>query len=263
MRNVLATLVVFALPVVTLAQASQSFEVASVKRHKPGDPGGVTNLPPGRYIATNLTVRSIIQRAYQVQYVQIAGGPSWIETDRFDIDAKAPTAVPQDQMLPMIQSLLAERFHLALHHEQRPTSIYALIMAHREGKPGPQLRPFDCTDQAVAKAHPCNLAQVGIGHVSEKGVTMSRLASGLAALTGRFVVDHTGLNGTYDVELTWTPEPAPPNAAATGATPASAAEPSGPSIFAALQEQLGLKLESRKEPVDTLVIDSIQAPSEN
>jgi len=263
MRNVLATMFMFALPVLILAQAPKSFEVASVQRHKPGDPGGTTNFPPGRYIATNLTVRSIIQRAYQVQYVQIVGGPSWIETDRFDIDAKAPTAVPPDQMLPMIQSLLADRFHLVVHHEQRPTSVYALVMARSDGKPGPQLLPFDCSDPAVAKAHPCNLASVGIGHVSEKGVTMSRLGSGLAALTGRFVVDHTGLAGTYDAELTWTPEPSPPNAAPTTGAPATPAEPSGPSIFTALQEQLGLKLESRKEPVDTIVIDSIQQPSED
>ncbi len=165
MRNALATLRVlalsiFALPVLTFAQTPSSFEVASVKRHKPGDPGGTTNFPPGRYIATNLTVRSIIQRAYQVQYVQIVGGPSWIETDRFDIDAKAHTAVPPDQMLPMIQSLLSDRFHLAVHHEQRPTSVYTLIMARAEGKPGPQLILFDCSDPAAAKAHGCNLASL-------------------------------------------------------------------------------------------------------
>jgi uncharacterized protein (TIGR03435 family) len=254
-----------------------AFEVASVKRNTSSDPATVGGgfFPGGRYIAKDITVRALIREAYRVQGFQIVGGPSWITADKFDILAKAegdPKPGPGDPLGPppiiflMLRSLLAERFKVAVHNETRDLPIYAIVMAKSDGSLGPQLRApaIDCStyDFRNAPAPPpggfCGGIRGGPGTMMGKGATMRQLALNLSPRLGRVVLDRTGLSGSFDLDLAWTPV-GPADASANGVPTASA--DAGPSIFTALQEQLGLKVESTKGPVDVLVIDHVQHPT--
>ena len=256
---------------------SLAFEVASIKYNKSGSDRSSSFVQPGgRYMATNVTLRMLLRSAYGVHDVQITGGPRWISSDRFDIVAKVegnpPTAVFRDRARLMLRTLLADRFKLTLHHEIRQLPIYALVIASREGKLGPQLRPSDpadclAADQAPTPAGsggpgdsnaplPCGGGFSRPGHLAARATVFSTFVPGLSNWVDRIVLDRTGLKGTFDWTLQGTPEYFPnvesPNAAersAAGDRPLD----SGVSLFTALQEQLGLKLDSQKGPVDTLV----------
>jgi uncharacterized protein (TIGR03435 family) len=246
------------------ARNSLAFEVAAIKPNKSGGGGSRSSFDGIRLTATNISVKSLIQYdAYGIPAPQILGGPNWLASDRFDIEAKVDDALvaemakldreQRNQMeRKMVQQLLADRFKLAVHHETKELPVYALVVA----KGGPKLTASKDPDKGTSTSS-------NNGRLTTKGSTMEKLAetltANLARELGRVVIDKTGIEGRYDLALTWSPE----NNSAAMMNASNEASPPGPSIFTALQEQLGLKLESSKGPVQTLVIDHIEQPSEN
>ena len=200
----------------------------------------------------------------------------------FDIEAKAGGNVTRDQINLMLQSLLADRFKLAAHQETRPLPVYALVLS-KAGKTGPQLQSHGddskCADVsgglppppvpgAGAPKVPCGGFIMGGSpagfHMGGQKITMMDLTRTLSNFVDRVVVDRTGLSGTFDLSIDFAPQQAPPGFTPGPGADAGAADPSGPvSIFTAVQEQLGLKLEPQTGPVDVLVIDHVERPSEN
>jgi uncharacterized protein (TIGR03435 family) len=279
-------------PVLSAQQAPDpsppSFEAASVKPNKSGDPGQfIRRQPGGRVSVTNMPVRQLIVFAYQLQPAQVIGGPNWMASDRFDVVAKMegdpapvmPGSGPDPIQLAM-RTLLADRFKLAAHKETRDLDVYALVMAKPGGKPGPSLKPStqDCSPQALQgrRGSPppglpgppgpdvpflCGMRGTP-GRLQLGGFPLSQLANGLQGLAGRMIIDRTGLSGNWDAELTFMPEGRglPPGAPPPGVE-LPPIDPNAPTLFTALQEQLGLKLESTKAPVEVLVIDSVQQPT--
>jgi len=268
-----------------------AFEVASIKPNNSGD-GTVMmqQQPGGRFTAKNIPLRLLIRNAYQLQDFQIVGAPSWINSERYDIVAKAEDGTPPEtpsldrtgpnRIQLMIRSLLAERFQLVAHEETRELPIYALVVARSDGKLGPDLKKSEVDCNAVFAAgrgrgmppppppgapqpgeRPQCGIRIGMGNLAMGGAPLPQFANSLAMFVGRTVQDKTGLAGNYDVTLTWTPDQMPQRP--PGAPEPPPADPNGPSIFTALQEQLGLKLDSQKGPVSVLVIDRVERPKEN
>ena len=244
----------------TTAAVGPAFEVASIKPNNSGDPGMRMQAPPGRFTATNVTLRLLIRTAYRVQDFQISGGPTWLNADRFDIEAKADGNPSPDQLSSMLRALLTDRFKLMVHNDTRELPVYTLLVVRNDGRLGSQLRPTDCgrPDNASPPAppdpnqsQPCGTVKTGPGRLTFRGAPMSQILQGLSPLVNRVVLDRTGLTGNFDLDLEWTPD------AGANALPTE----SGPSIFTALQEQLGLKLDSTKGPVDVLVIDGVKQPT--
>jgi uncharacterized protein (TIGR03435 family) len=264
--------------------ATASFEVASIKPNHSGDRRFFVSWQPGRFNATGMTLKFLITMAYDVKDFQVSGGPGWVNTDRYDIDAKEPDSIAQElDKLPreqrgaladsMLQSLLADRFQLKLTHGTKDMPAYALVVA----KSGPKLqaaKPGDTQPDAPSGpgGHPHGpMMRMGRGEINGQGVPLAFLANVLSQQLGRQVLDQTGLKGNYDLMLKWTPEQgegmmmAGPGPGGGGPPPDGAPPPeaSGPSVFTALQEQLGLKLEPTKAPADVLTIDHVERPSEN
>ena len=246
------------------AATGPSFDVASIKRNTDPDGSRFFNSPgPGRLSLINQTVRQIIGSSHQLQDYQIIGGPEWLRTDRFDIEATAEGGPAAPQMLMMVRTLLADRFQLRMHPEQRELPVFRLTHARADRRPGPELKPSQCRPVGAkpdgAQAAACG-NQVGRNVMVLRGNTVRGLANQLGRLpiVGRPVIDATGLTDTFDIQLTWSFEPV-----VTGDSAPPGAQPDATSIFTALQEQLGLKLEPSRGPVDVMVIDSVQPPSEN
>jgi uncharacterized protein (TIGR03435 family) len=259
-----------------------TFEVASVKPNKSGQPFVSFGIQPGgRFTATNVPLRLLIRNAYQIQDFQVVGGPAWISSDRFDVIAKAegdiPPAAPGGPPGPMqfmLRALLAERFNLKVHTEQRELPIYTLVLARSDGKLGAQLRPagVDCATVSARRGGPppaapvpgervpCGI-RIGPGQMTGGGLPLSQLATTLSPFVQRVVVDRTGLSGNFDFDLTWTPDQIPQGPPPAGAPPLPPIDPNGPSLSTAVQEQLGLKLDSARGPVDALVIDHVEPPT--
>jgi uncharacterized protein (TIGR03435 family) len=240
-----------------------AFEVASVKVNRTGNRGGSMDFSKGgeRFTATNMPFGALVLVAYNITVRQLSGAPAFL-SDKYDIVAKAESPVSPDEMLRMLQALLAERFKLLVRHETREVPVYALTIA----KGGAKLRLSEPPEgehsdpRTPARAGGTETAS---GHLIFKNESMPDFAWALSRTAGigdRVVVDNTALKGNYDFELTFERESAPP-AGADGRD--SAARSVGPSIFSALQEQLGLKLESRKAPVEFLIIDHVEKPTEN
>lgn len=261
MRRAAVAILLLAFPAAAQAPtAEQSVSyVASVKPNNAADARTVSEyFPGGRFTAVAVTAGQLLRIAYRVQAYQVVGGPSWIWTRRFDIEAKADTnpAPPQQTLL---RALLKDRFNLAVHNDRREMPVFALVLARKDGRLGPQLvqSTFDC---AAYRAAPHGLPEpgrtpncatrAGAGALSGKAISLTQLATTLGALVSRFTVDRTGLAGVYDVELTWTSDVA-------------AMDASAPSLFTALQEQLGLKLVAERGPVDVLVVDRLEEPTKN
>ena len=230
--------------------STPTFEVATIKPAAPS-PDGHTHInypPDGRFSALNITLIALMAWAYGMPEKQILDGPSWLATTRFDIQAKADAegqmqrfASDQHQDLKrhMVQALFVDRFHLKLHQETRTMPAYDLILA----KGGSKLQPSQSNGKTIG---------ISRTYFNGQGLTTAIIADRLSQITGRVVVDKTNLPDRYDLKLQWTPDDAP-------ATDNSAA----PSLFTAIQEQLGLKLEPAKEPVPVLVIDHIDPPTPN
>jgi uncharacterized protein (TIGR03435 family) len=235
----------------SLAQPSQGFEVASIKPSRnPSADSNLDSAPGGRLTATNITVRELIRLAYGVKDYQIEHAPGWLEGERYDIAAKSAAATTRslDQEQSQIRELLTDRFHLATHRETKPMQVYLLVMA----RDGPKLTEHnDGTGSGTRRA---------CGHLAGKRLTMDTFAAVLSRQFERDVLNRTGLTGMYDFQLDWTPDsgpcPTPPDSEAGSVTAL-------PSIFTAIQQQLGLKLESSKGPVEFLVIDHVERPTGN
>jgi uncharacterized protein (TIGR03435 family) len=275
--------------------AAPAFEVASIKPNTSGDGRVMMQNQPGRFIATNVTLRLLIRTAYQLQDFQITGGPGWLTSDHFDVNAKVPDeframAPPAPGSGPsplglMIRALLAERFKLAAHTETKDSPIYALVLARSDGKLGPALKKSETDCAAVFAAargrgamppagpppgpgEPmrCGI-RIGPGNMAVGGSPLSQVASSLSLFAGRIVQDRTGLTGNYDFSLTWTPDNMPQRPPGAPDVPPQingvAVDPNGPSLFTAVQEQLGLKLDSQRGPVEVLVIDRVEKPVED
>jgi uncharacterized protein (TIGR03435 family) len=258
---------------------SPAFEVASIKPNRSQDVLYSSAFQPGgRFIATNIPVRELIRLAYTLQSHQLEGGPDWIGSERFDVIAQGTG--DQARLRMSLRTLLQERFQLAAHQEHRLLAIYALRLARDDRRLGPRLRvsSVDCTAVMVA-AH-ARGERVGLPRPGERqacdlftglpprmaadGVSMAQLATSLSRFVGRTVSDRTELPGIFDFDLEWTPE-LPQRPAGAPDVPVRfngvEVDPTGPSLFTALREQLGLELEAERGPVEVLVIDSIERPT--
>ncbi len=263
------------------------FEVASIKPDKSA--GGMSRImfTPDGFSATNIPMKMLISETYQIRQDLISGEPGWVNSARYDIEAKV--AGPDvaglrnlsfDQRRSMLQPLLEDRFKLKVRQETKQLPIYELVIA----KNGPKLKeakPGDTYPDGIkgpdGVAHP-GMMMMGRGQLKGQALPMTFIVRTLSQQLQRTVVDKTGLTGKYDIALKWAPDegpgPMPPGPMPPGPVPpgpgggqkgADSSPPpdSGPSIFTAIQEQLGLKLESTKGPVETLVIDHVEPPSEN
>jgi len=266
-------------------QPALAFETASVKPNKSGAEERYIRIDPSGASLTvvNLQLRALITFAYQIQSFQLEGGPDWIASERFDILGKPERAVPgtgaifngQEPLKIMLRTLLADRFKLVMHKETKELPIFELVLARPDGKLGPQLRPaaVDCAARAAAAARgtppPASPGPPGPGScgmnmnpvsVRGGGVTLAMLANILEGPAQRLVIDRTGLAGNWDLDVKYTPERSqlPP-----GVEPPVPIDWNGPSLFTALEEQLGLKLRPARGPVEVLVIDSVQQPTPN
>ena len=232
-------------------QKRVAFEVASIKRNvTPAEGGSVGMEPGGRFRAVNVDVRSLISVMYRTSSgarlfpSQMIGLPDWAATEKYDITAKVgdalagrPVAEQFRNMAPMVQSLLEDRFKLTLHHETREMPIYALVVTRPN-----VIRPT--TTDCRATPDKC-ITESTAGHFAAVALNMNNMLSVLSNAVERVVVDRTGLQGSFDIQIDWAADPGSDK----------------PSIFTAVQEQLGLKLESQRGPVDVFVIDHIERPT--
>jgi len=263
--------------------AAPRFEVASVKLNVGGDRRGmlVRVLPGGGLVTANASLQLLMQNAYTMQAFQISGGPGWIQSEGYNIEAKGDgKAATRDQVYLKLRSLLEDRFQLKVHRETRELPVYALTVA-KSGPKLPQPKEGSCfandpngpTPPPVRGKFPCG--SVGVmgessgARIQGGKVQMAEFVRILAMVMGRPVVDRTGFTETFDLVLAFTPDQAVaglprPMGASDAGSPAPAADPTGPpQIFSAIQEQLGLKLDSTKGPVEVLVIDHVERPSAN
>jgi uncharacterized protein (TIGR03435 family) len=260
-----------------------AFDVTSVKPNKSGS-GMVRMLPAanGGWQAENITLGMLVRLAFQLQDNQIVGGPKWLFEDRFDVMGTGTSPDRDGPLFDKVKSLLADRFTLVTHIETREQPMFSLVLARRDGKLGEKMTPSttDCTPTgpngrgrgqgappAPGERPKCGF-MIGPGRIMVGGQTMAAFATTLSRFAGGIVVDRTNLPGTYDVELSYAPDPGiSPTGRDLPPRPPGVAQPppaiDAPSIFAAVQEQLGLKLESTKGPVDVLVIDSAEHPTQD
>jgi len=242
----------------------QQFEAASIKPSAPMEMGrvnvGVQMLPGGRISMSGVTAKNLIQQAYGVREFQIVGGPGWLGLERYDITAKPEGAATQDQVKVMMQALLADRFKLQFHRETKELPTYALVVA----KGGPKFHESEVVPEGSDKPTGARMTMER-GRFSVQSAPVAALANQLGQVLGQSVIDKTGLTGNYDFKLEWTPDEGSERRMirAPGGDSPTPADAAGPSIFTALQDQLGLKLESTKGPVEILVIDRAEKPSEN
>jgi uncharacterized protein (TIGR03435 family) len=230
-----------------------AFEVVSVKPTKPGTTGGFIGVRPGGqgFEATKASLKHIIIMAYNITERQISGGPDWLESDTFDINAKASRPTTREQIYLMVQTLLADRFKLRLKREAREEPVYALLV----DKGGPKLKLHESQDGT----QPLIRAGGAFGQMLFQNVPVSRLAWFLSTQVGRSVLDKTDLNGSYDFTLNYTPE-----VSKGGYIPdTSAKDLPDPSILAAVREQLGLKVQSQRGIVEFFTVAHVEKPSEN
>ena len=256
--------------------ARPEFAVASIKPNKTGccTSFGVGNGGGG---GIDVTLKMLIAFAYRVQQFQISGGPGWISSDRFDVEGKAEDRNADfDQLRLMLRALFEDRFKLKLHRETKRSNVYALVVAKGGAKlklSADQVSP-DVNGPAAPGAGPnYGVIRIGAGNLIGNAAPLSRFVTQLSQRLDRPIIDRTKLTGRFDIQLKWAPDagesPFDPggNRFATEIRDMNGMtlrpDPLGPSIYSALQEQLGLKLESTKAPVEVLVIDHVERPSEN
>ena len=266
-----------AAPTATTADVKvPAFDVVSIKPNKSG--GGMirTMFKPDGYSAENVSVKMLILGAYGLKDDQLSGLPSWADSARYDIDAKVASSdvaelqkLKNDQRRLLLPPLLADRFKLTVHNETKILPIYELVVA-KNGSKLKEATPGDTYANGIKG--PDGVARAGTmmmrpGQLTAQAVPMSSLVNMLSQQLHRTVVDKTGLTGKYDIALQWTQDDGsdPMFKGTDGGPPRAdpAPDASGPSIFTALQEQLGLRLQSAKGPVETLVVDHVEMPSEN
>jgi uncharacterized protein (TIGR03435 family) len=214
-----------------------SFEAATIKPSKSQPGRSATHSRPGMVVLTGKTLKGLICSAYDVKDFQVSGGPKWLDDDRYDINAKAEGATTGAQRMMMLQTLLADRFQLVIHREQKIGPAYALVLV----KSGLKIKPAEGVTGTNAHG--------GKGQLTVTGMPMTELADLLSRELKAPVVDFTATPGVFDFKLEWSIEGDSNDAQSA--------------LFAALQSQLGLKLESRKLPVEMIVVDRAEKPSEN
>jgi uncharacterized protein (TIGR03435 family) len=282
------------LPVVLLAQTETrpSFDVVSIRpnRTNQGIPLVVFQ-PGGRMIAANVNIRQVILVAYGIENLQLVNAPDWTTTERFAIEARTSEATPTSTIRLMLRSMLADRLGLVTHSERRELPIVALTMARADKRPGPKLRPSgpECAPvrppegipippppppppPGAANAAPIRIiletdeplgrrcgAMVAPGWMSARSITMQEFTRQLSPVLRRPVINETGLAGQFDYDVIFSPEGL--GGALVGPPPASVSD--APSLETALRDDLGLRLESRRGPVDVIVVDRIERPTEN
>jgi uncharacterized protein (TIGR03435 family) len=274
-RNALAAFLPAALltavvgvPSATARQLPVAFEAASVKPNRSGDGRTLLQMPPGRFTATNASLSLLIGFAYEIQRFRLAGVTDGLDA-RFDVVAtlQAGAAIPPERSAEQsrlaLQTLLADRFKMAAHRETREADVFALVMATPGGTPGPMLMPSatDCSPASIVARRAAAAAGRQVSGMCGSvwngtrarfgGVSMAALAAALSPVDDRLVIDRTGLAGTWDAELNYT------NQLRSGADAAADL----PDLFTALREQLGIKLERAKAPVEFLVIDRVEPPT--
>jgi uncharacterized protein (TIGR03435 family) len=250
---------------VTVPDSAPVFDVAAIHLHKPEphEHNSIWSSPlDGHFRAVNISLMALVRWAFEMPETRILGGPGWMNSTNFDIEAKADSSVDEQMQAltpaagglkkrKMVQALLADRFKLVTHFETKELPIYALVAA----KGGPKFGVIQSNGTTINS---------GTGHIEVQGSnSVALLAEELAKIVGRVVVDKTGVAGRYDLSLKWTPDDGAAPRQSSTERGAPAPDLSGPSIFTALQEQLGLKLMPQKGPVQVLVIDHIEMPSEN
>jgi uncharacterized protein (TIGR03435 family) len=267
--------VLLACPLLVRAQqptSRPSFEVASIKRNMSGDGRTRFEAPPGRLNAINVPLRFLIRQAYRIPQARILGGTAWLDADRFDIVATTPAGAGSDSdaIREMLRTLLAERFGLVMHAEIREMPVYVLRVARADAILGPNLRrsSTDCTGRSstmVAGRVQCGvLVSQGPASGSLRGgaATLDNLARLLGDFLDRPLNDETGLAGTFDFELQFTaPKSSSPGAVAPGALATAASPDDIPTVFTAVQEQLGLKLDAQRGRAEVWVIDAVRPPT--
>lgn len=244
-----------------VAQTLPPFEVTTIRLNRAADAQGAVFFQPGRFIAKNATVKMLIAYAYAVKEFQISGGPSWMDSERFDITAKEDESVSlsrqklpwkqyKEQLGLMVQAMLGDRFHLRVVHQPREASILALVTAPGGSK---LVRSARTGPEADLRGHR--------GQLIATGVSVAQLADALSWMPevgSRKVVDQTGIEGTFDLTLRWSWE-----LSDQAGNPAATANPDAPSMFSAVQEQLGLRLQATKGLLDYLVVEHVEQPSGN
>ena len=249
----------------------QTFEVASLKPRTSSDGGyRLTVYPGGRVLGLNISLRQLIRIAYDLKLPnQVTGTLNWLDSQKYDLEANAGGPAGEPEVRIMLQSLLTERFKLKFHREVRESTIYSLVLAKNGVKGGPGIHEApsgDCgamkTPQAVpptdgpgAPDSPCGGINLVMGQLTGHRTNMGELATNLSIILRSPVSDKTGMDGSFDITLTWMPDQPPPGQPAP--------DGSGPSFYAALREQLGLKVEAGKGPVEIIVVDSAEKASEN
>jgi uncharacterized protein (TIGR03435 family) len=238
---------------IACAQSSEplKFEVASIHRSDPdASAGSLEFLPGGRFRAINYPVHTILSRAWRIDYAQILNMPEWVNSERYAIEAKAgDSAATEPQVRAMVIALLEDRFHMKFHRDSPETPVYVLAV----DKKGSKLK------EGAADKPP--QIQAGASSIRAANVPIALLATVLTRMLGRPVVDETKLSGKYDFQLSFDADST--HGPDFRARDSDASTGGAPSIFTAVQEQIGLRLESAKRPIEVLVIDSIERPTEN
>jgi uncharacterized protein (TIGR03435 family) len=268
------------------------FEVASIKPYD--DSSGMMRMmmQPARFEAMGLPVRLLMRQAFRVQDYQLVGLPDWASAERYTITAKAPGGAPPNAVPVMLANLLKDRFALTMHTERREMPAFDLVLARADGRLGPQFKESSAECQALIKERttagpgrggppplpgtpggpplfdpakqPCGSMRTGPGIIGGGGLPLAQLVQMLSQFSGRPVNDRTKLTGFFDFTLNFTPEPGlgtspfgPPPAGA----PPLPADTNAPNLFTAVQEQLGLKLESVRAPIEVVVVDRLDKPT--
>ena len=271
-RNVSASLILaFGLPVLHAASQQPApdgprFDVVSIRRNTTGSGSMTVGGQRGRFMAVNTTTLTLIMNAYPFETFRVIGAPGWATSERYDVSALTEGEPDLQQRQAMLRRLLAERFNLAAHTEVQPMQTYRLVLARSDGRLGPQLKPWTVDCEALRKSGgaaappirsaadfavvvPCGM-RGGRGVFAAGGYPLESFARSLSSDLSAPVTDRTGLKGDFEILLRWNPDPSLPGA-----------DPSLPSLFTAVEEQLGLKLEPRRDPAEVLVIDRIERPT--
>jgi len=249
------------------------FDVVSIKAVRATDirsSRSIGEQPGGRFVLSGMAIAPVIRAAYPADISELIGAPDWVRNEIYDLTAQAGREVSKEQMEAMLRAMLADRFKLAVHYETQERPVYALVLARADGRLGPDIRPSSLDCDAIQAARRAGSKEpppatsngapaCGTSMRAEQGMTvligarpLSVLASSLGSLTGRVVIDKTGLKGNYDLTLRYVDRPSPD---APPGTP--------PEVFTALPEQLGLKLEADRAPLKILAIDHIERPADN
>jgi uncharacterized protein (TIGR03435 family) len=291
-RRLLVSAALGLLPVVLLAQTEPrpSFEVVSIKPNRTNQGiGAVAFQPGGRMIAGNVPLHQVILVAYGLEDVQLVNAPDWTRSERFAIEGRTAADTPNDRIRLMLRSMLADRFGFVAHQERRDLPMFALTTARPDKRLGPRLRAAgpECAPLQPPAGVPippppppppaggpapmrfippkeeparrrCGAA-IAPGWMSARSITINEFTRVLSQLTRRPVVDETGLPGEFDLDILFAPDSGA--GAVVGPPPAAVAD--APALPTALQDDLGLKLDSRRGPVDVLVVDRVERPTEN